>query len=162
LGLEPGQGGRQLPEEGGEVGEQGFPGPHAEDPLPFPVVQQVPHVHDLDGPIVPIGPRDVAEPVDLIVCDVSFISVTLILPVLPALLRSPGALVILIKPQFEAGREQVGKGGIVRDPEAQQFAVERVRRAAAELGAAGIEVTESPILGAEGNREFLLHCMFHL
>ena len=99
--------------------------------------------------------------------DVSFISATL---VLPAVLRAAFAgkaaerqeAVILVKPQFEAGREQVGKGGIVRDPEAQQFAVEKVRRAAAELGATGIEVTESPIFGAEGNREFLLHCMFHL
>jgi 23S rRNA (cytidine1920-2'-O)/16S rRNA (cytidine1409-2'-O)-methyltransferase len=109
----------------------------------------------------------VPEGIDLIAMDVSFISATL---VLPAVLRAAFAgkaaerqeAVILVKPQFEAGREQVGKGGIVRDPEAQQFAVEKVRRAAAELGATGIEVTESPIFGAEGNREFLLHCMFHL
>jgi 23S rRNA (cytidine1920-2'-O)/16S rRNA (cytidine1409-2'-O)-methyltransferase len=108
----------------------------------------------------------VPEHIELIAMDVSFISATL---VLPAVLRAAFAgkaagrqeAVILVKPQFEAGREQVGKGGIVRDPEAQQFAVEKVRRAAAELGATGIEVTESPIFGAEGNREFLLHCMFH-
>ncbi len=108
----------------------------------------------------------VPEHIELIAMDVSFISATL---VLPAVLRAAFAgkdagrqeAVILVKPQFEAGREQVGKGGIVRDPEAQRFAVEKVRRKAAELGATGIEVTESPIFGAGGNREFLLHCMFH-
>ncbi len=109
----------------------------------------------------------VPEPIEVIVMDVSFISATL---VLPAVLRAAFAAkaagrqeaVILVKPQFEAGREQVGKGGIVRDPAAQQFAVEKVRRRAAELGATEIDVTESPIFGAEGNREFLLHCNFHL
>jgi 23S rRNA (cytidine1920-2'-O)/16S rRNA (cytidine1409-2'-O)-methyltransferase len=62
-----------------------------------------------------------------------------------------------VKPQFEVGRENVGKGGIVRDPEAQQSAVQRVSATVAELGGAEVEVIESPILGAEGNREFLLH-----
>ena len=109
----------------------------------------------------------VPERIELIAVDVSFISATLVLPaVLDSAFNGKASsrqeAVILVKPQFEAGREQVGKGGIVRDPEAQQFAVEKVRRAAAELGATGIEVTESPIFGAEGNREFLLHCMFHL
>jgi 23S rRNA (cytidine1920-2'-O)/16S rRNA (cytidine1409-2'-O)-methyltransferase len=114
-----------------------------------------------------LKPEDVGEPVDFAAVDVSFISATL---VLPAVLRAAFAgkaaerqeTVILVKPQFEAGRAQVGKGGIVRDPEAQQVAVEKVRHAAVQLGATGTEVTESPILGAEGNREFLLHCMFHL
>jgi 23S rRNA (cytidine1920-2'-O)/16S rRNA (cytidine1409-2'-O)-methyltransferase len=109
----------------------------------------------------------VPERIELIAMDVSFISATL---VLPAVLRAAFAgkvlerqeAVILVKPQFEAGREQVGKGGIVRDRQAQQLAVDKVCGAAAELGATGIEVTESPIFGAEGNREFLLHCMFHL
>jgi 23S rRNA (cytidine1920-2'-O)/16S rRNA (cytidine1409-2'-O)-methyltransferase len=109
----------------------------------------------------------VPERIELIAMDVSFISVTLVLPaVLGSAFEGKASprqeAVILVKPQFEAGRKQVGKGGIVRDPEAQQFAVDRVRRAAAELGATGIEVTESPIFGAEGNLEFLLHCMFHL
>jgi 23S rRNA (cytidine1920-2'-O)/16S rRNA (cytidine1409-2'-O)-methyltransferase len=67
---------------------------------------------------------------------------------------------VLVKPQFEAGREHVGKGGIVRDPEAHGLAVKRVRVAIAELGGAEIEVTDSPVLGAEGNREFLLHARF--
>ena len=100
-------------------------------------------------------------PITFLAMDVSFISATL---VLPAVIRAIGyALtdaVVLVKPQFEAGREHVGKGGIVRDPEAHALAVERVRVAIAELGGAEIEVTDSPVLGAEGNREFLLHARF--
>jgi 23S rRNA (cytidine1920-2'-O)/16S rRNA (cytidine1409-2'-O)-methyltransferase len=69
-------------------------------------------------------------------------------------------LVILIKPQFEAGRERVGKGGIVKDEAAQQGAVERVRQKVEELGGKNIELMESPIMGMEGNREFLLHTDF--
>jgi 23S rRNA (cytidine1920-2'-O)/16S rRNA (cytidine1409-2'-O)-methyltransferase len=68
--------------------------------------------------------------------------------------------VVLVKPQFEAGREHIGKGGIVRDPEAHALAVERVRNAVVELGGEEVEVIDSPILGAEGNREFLLHARF--
>ncbi len=67
---------------------------------------------------------------------------------------------LLVKPQFEVGREQVGKGGIVRDPEAQQAAVVKVQRGVEETGGSGIEVIESPILGSEGNREFLLHALY--
>jgi 23S rRNA (cytidine1920-2'-O)/16S rRNA (cytidine1409-2'-O)-methyltransferase len=103
-----------------------------------------------------LRPSDVAEPVDLAVCDVSFISVTLILPVLTALLRSPGALVILIKPQFEVGRDQVGKGGIVRDPALHSEVCARIEAAVEALGFQ-TALMESPILGAEGNREFLLY-----
>ena len=104
-----------------------------------------------------------AAPVSFIAVDVSFISVTL---VLPAVLESTVAagsrceVVILIKPQFEVGRERVGKGGIVKDEAAQQGAVERVRRKVEELGGKNIELMESPILGMEGNREFLLHTEF--
>ncbi len=114
-----------------------------------------------------LRPEDVEEPVDFIAVDVSFISTTL---VLPAVLNAVGSrfrersgsleMVVLVKPQFEAGRGQVGKGGIVRDPEAQAAAVEKVRRAIAELGATSTDVIESPILGAEGNREFLLYARF--
>ena len=68
--------------------------------------------------------------------------------------------VILIKPQFEVGRERVGKGGIVKDEAAQQGAVRRVRQKVEELGGKNIELMESPILGMEGNREFLLHTDF--
>ncbi|HEX4310859.1 MAG TPA: TlyA family RNA methyltransferase [Acidobacteriaceae bacterium] len=68
--------------------------------------------------------------------------------------------VVLIKPQFEAGRERIGKGGIVRDPAAHQFAIDRVRACVEETGATQIEVIDSPITGAEGNREFLLHAIW--
>jgi 23S rRNA (cytidine1920-2'-O)/16S rRNA (cytidine1409-2'-O)-methyltransferase len=67
-------------------------------------------------------------------------------------------MVVLVKPQFEAGREHVGKGGIVRDPAAHQLAIDRVRACVADMGGTAIEIIDSPILGTEGNREFLLHC----
>jgi 23S rRNA (cytidine1920-2'-O)/16S rRNA (cytidine1409-2'-O)-methyltransferase len=100
------------------------------------------------------------SPIGMIAMDVSFISATL---VLPAVVESAGGgfeLVVLVKPQFEVGRERIGKRGIVRDPEAHQMAVQRVSAKVAELGGEGIEVIDSPILGAEGNREFLLHARF--
>jgi len=96
--------------------------------------------------------------------DVSFISATLILP---AVISSAfaanshgGQIVVLVKPQFEAGREHVGKGGIVRDADAQLASLEKVRSAVVELGAAKTDSIDSPILGAEGNREFLLYAVF--
>ncbi|HVC47751.1 MAG TPA: TlyA family RNA methyltransferase [Terracidiphilus sp.] len=93
----------------------------------------------------------------LLVMDVSFISATLVLgPVLEAAPRLDEA-VILVKPQFEAGRERVGNGGIVRDEAAQQAAVERVAAKVREVGWEVAGVMDSPIKGAEGNREFLLH-----
>jgi 23S rRNA (cytidine1920-2'-O)/16S rRNA (cytidine1409-2'-O)-methyltransferase len=99
---------------------------------------------------------EIGERVDLAVCDVSFISVTLILPAIVPLLHTGGQMVILIKPQFEVGKGQVGKGGIVRQPELHRAACERVERAVAELGFE-TGIIDSPILGAEGNKEFLLH-----
>ncbi|MFN0084703.1 MAG: TlyA family RNA methyltransferase [Blastocatellia bacterium] len=102
-----------------------------------------------------LQPGDFAAPFDLVAADVSFISLTRILPVVPALLR-PGAVVItLIKPQFEVGREEVGRGGIVRDEAAQRRVVEEVTQCAAALGLRVRGVIDSPILGADGNREFL-------
>lgn len=103
--------------------------------------------------------------ISFIAIDVSFISVTL---VLPAVLESTVAqtassqreVVILIKPQFEVGRERVGKGGIVKDETAQRDAVQKIRQKVEELGGKHIELMESPILGMEGNREFLLHAEF--
>ena len=114
-----------------------------------------------------LEPAQVPEPVELVTMDVSFISAT---QVLPAVLRAAFGdkplnrreLVLLVKPQFEAGREHVGKGGIVRSEEARQQAVSRVREAIAELGGREIEVIDSPILGTEGNREFLLHARFDI
>ena len=103
-----------------------------------------------------LKPEDIGEPVELAVCDVSFISVTLILPVLPGMLTKDGKMVILVKPQFEVERGQVGKGGIVRDPALHQAACARVEKALRSLGFRG-SIIESPIRGAEGNREFLLY-----
>ena len=103
-----------------------------------------------------LTPADTGEPVSLVVCDVSFISVTLIVPTFPSLLDDNGELVILVKPQFEAGRDEVGKGGIVRDAAVQQAACDRVRGAVEALGFHAA-IIDSPILGTEGNREFLLH-----
>ncbi len=99
---------------------------------------------------------EIGERVNLAVCDVSFISVTLILPAIVPLLQPGGQMVILIKPQFEVGKGQVGKGGIVRQPELHQAACERVAQAVADLGFEN-SIMDSPILGAEGNKEFLLH-----
>lgn len=104
---------------------------------------------------------------DFVAMDVSFISATLVLPAVIASAFPPQSdakrhrsIVVLVKPQFEAGREQVGKGGIVRDEDAQKAAVERVRQSVIQLGAQNTEHIESPILGAEGNREFLLYAEF--
>ena len=93
----------------------------------------------------------------LMVMDVSFISATLLLPAVLAAAQTLSEAVVLVKPQFEAGREHVGKGGIVRDEHAHRLAVERVKSCLADLGAHEIEVIDSPITGMEGNREFLLH-----
>src|SRR6266498_2044763 len=107
--------------------------------------------------------EQVGVTVDLIVMDVSFISATLVLPAVVAAgfpandAESAGRkLIVLVKPQFEAGREHVGKGGIVRDPEVQQQTVEKIRGAVQNSPSS----KNSPILGAEGNREFLLLGLF--
>jgi 23S rRNA (cytidine1920-2'-O)/16S rRNA (cytidine1409-2'-O)-methyltransferase len=111
-----------------------------------------------------LKPEDVGEPAGLVAVDVSFISATLVLPAVIRAARGEARrrleVVVLVKPQFEAGREAVGKGGIVRDAQAQMEAVEKVRRSLIELGAGQTDSIESPILGAEGNREFLLHGVF--
>jgi 23S rRNA (cytidine1920-2'-O)/16S rRNA (cytidine1409-2'-O)-methyltransferase len=103
-----------------------------------------------------LQPSDLDQLCSLAVCDVSFISVTLIVPAIPPLLTPDGEIVILVKPQFEVGRTEVGKGGIVRDPELHEAACRRVRDAVEALGF-HTGLIESPILGGEGNREFLLH-----
>lgn len=106
------------------------------------------------------------QPIRFFAVDVSFISATLVLPaVLAALAQGPdtpwqGELVCLIKPQFEAGREAVGKGGIVREQSARQFAIDRVAQSAHALGGTSLDVIESPIKGMEGNHEYLLHARF--
>jgi 23S rRNA (cytidine1920-2'-O)/16S rRNA (cytidine1409-2'-O)-methyltransferase len=102
-----------------------------------------------------LSPEDFTKPFDLIVSDVSFISLTKILPAITPLMGAGGVLILLVKPQFEAGRSEVGKGGIVRNPVVQKRVVEEVGRAAIEEGLTSRGAIESPILGADGNREFL-------
>jgi 23S rRNA (cytidine1920-2'-O)/16S rRNA (cytidine1409-2'-O)-methyltransferase len=103
-----------------------------------------------------LEPSAIGELAQLLVCDVSFISVTLILPKVPFLLTADGEFVVLIKPQFEVGREHVGKGGIVRDPALHEASCGKVREAAESLGY-HTRIMPSPLLGTEGNQEFLLH-----
>jgi 23S rRNA (cytidine1920-2'-O)/16S rRNA (cytidine1409-2'-O)-methyltransferase len=109
-------------------------------------------------------PGDLPKGLSFIAMDVSFISATLVLPpVVEAAFgnrENPAEAVILIKPQFEAGRQHIGKGGIVRDPAAHQLAISRVRECIGELNAKEVDVIDSPITGVEGNREFLLHARF--
>lgn len=100
--------------------------------------------------------EDIGELCEIAVCDVSFISVSLILPAIVPLLRANAEMVILVKPQFEVGRGEVGKGGIVRDPELHDAVCRKIESAVRELGFQ-TAIIDSPILGAEGNREFLLH-----
>lgn len=102
-----------------------------------------------------LQPTDFPCRFDLVVIDVSFISVTKVLPAIIPLLKPEGRLIVLIKPQFEVGRGEVGSGGIVRDAEKRAQVVENVTRAATELGLSRVGVIESPIQGAEGNIEFL-------
>jgi 23S rRNA (cytidine1920-2'-O)/16S rRNA (cytidine1409-2'-O)-methyltransferase len=107
--------------------------------------------------------RTVPEPIDFTSFDVSFISVTMVLEPAVALMKDTAALVILIKPQFEVGRGEVGKGGIVRDPALHEAACAKVLAAVQSsgsfvgMGGGPPDIIESPVLGAEGNREFLLY-----
>jgi 23S rRNA (cytidine1920-2'-O)/16S rRNA (cytidine1409-2'-O)-methyltransferase len=108
-----------------------------------------------------LKPGDIGESVSFVAIDVSFISVTLVLPaVIAAALaatKPDQEIVVLVKPQFEVGREAVGKGGIVRDEQLQMEAADRVKSALANLGWTRLDVIDSPIFGVEGNREFLLY-----
>lgn len=103
-----------------------------------------------------LKPEEFPNKFDLAVCDASFISATMLIPAIVPLLTGRGEMVILVKPQFEVGRDQVGKGGIVRDPELHRAACARVR-GVVEAHGFGVYIMESPLLGAEGNREFLLY-----
>jgi 23S rRNA (cytidine1920-2'-O)/16S rRNA (cytidine1409-2'-O)-methyltransferase len=96
-------------------------------------------------------------PFDIVTIDVSFISLRHILPVVPALIHGRADVIALVKPQFEAGRTEVGKGGIVRDPAVHARVVDEITAAADALGLGRAGSIESPIAGMEGNREFLLH-----
>lgn len=95
--------------------------------------------------------------VDVVTVDVSFISLRHILPVIPPLLSEGADVVVLVKPQFEAGRPEIGAGGIVRDPDVQARVVAQVVDSAAALGLEAVATCESPIAGGDGNREFFVH-----
>jgi 23S rRNA (cytidine1920-2'-O)/16S rRNA (cytidine1409-2'-O)-methyltransferase len=102
-----------------------------------------------------LAPEDFAERFDLAVMDVSFISATKVLPAVASLIKEAGRVVVLVKPQFEVGKGEVGKGGIVKDETKRARVVEEVNGAAEALGLKVRGVIDSPILGAEGNKEFL-------
>jgi 23S rRNA (cytidine1920-2'-O)/16S rRNA (cytidine1409-2'-O)-methyltransferase len=103
-----------------------------------------------------LGPEHIGEIVDFVTIDASFISLTMLLPRIPAVLKSGGYCMALVKPQFEVGRSKVGKGGIVRDPGLQQESVEKIVHAGAGCGLEFVGMNESPITGREGNREFFV------
>jgi 23S rRNA (cytidine1920-2'-O)/16S rRNA (cytidine1409-2'-O)-methyltransferase len=101
--------------------------------------------------------EQIKEPLDFGSADVSFISLKLILPPLKALLKPEGKVVCLIKPQFEAGRDKVGKKGVVRDPKVHEEVIEKIMNAAKDMGFSAAGLSFSPITGPEGNIEYLLH-----
>ncbi len=106
-----------------------------------------------------IQPEQLPGDLDLAVVDVSFISLELIFPAIVHFLKPGGLIIALIKPQFEVGKELVGRGGIVKDPSSHEFALDKVIRAAEANGLSHGGSTESPIEGTKGNREFL--AVFH-
>ena len=104
-----------------------------------------------------LDPKDLQNtPIDLIVMDVSFISATYIIPRFPFVLRPGGCAIVLIKPQFEVGKSMIGKGGIVKDPKAHRYAIERVLESVRASNMVPTGLTISPIPGGDGNREFLI------
>jgi len=107
-----------------------------------------------------LTPEKLGAAVDLVTVDVSFISATMILPVIPGLLKPRAEVLVLVKPQFEVGRGQVGEGGIVRDARLRQEAVTKVLRQLLELGFTQVGEVESILPGASGNREFFLHAVW--
>lgn len=109
-----------------------------------------------------VSADDIGGPVDIVVADLSFISLTVVLPALVGLLKDEGHLIALIKPQFEVGREEVSRGrGVITDPELHAWACKTVVATCEELGLSVSAVVPSPILGHEGNKEFLLHGVQH-
>jgi 23S rRNA (cytidine1920-2'-O)/16S rRNA (cytidine1409-2'-O)-methyltransferase len=116
---------------------------------PRVVVHEQTNARGLDGSIIP-------EPIDIVVCDASFISLTKVLEAPLKLAKRSAKLVALIKPQFEAGRDEVGKGGVVRDPGIHERVCTRARAWVQSQGWTILGVTPSPITGPEGNVEFLL------
>jgi 23S rRNA (cytidine1920-2'-O)/16S rRNA (cytidine1409-2'-O)-methyltransferase len=106
-----------------------------------------------------LGPDDIEGPVDLVVADLSFISLATVLPALVGVCAADGDLILLVKPQFEAGRAEASKGkGVVRDPAVWRRVLGEVRAATSQAGATMMAVMVSPLTGADGNVEFLAHC----
>ncbi len=103
-----------------------------------------------------LSPADLGEAIDLVTADLSFISVRLVLPAVRAVLRPGGHAILLVKPQFEVGRGEVGKGGVVRDEAKRRAVLDEVTAAAVALGFEPLGTAESPIEGPAGNREWLL------
>lgn len=140
--------------------ERGAAGVHAVDVghgQLHPKVAADPRVVSLEGTDArAVGERLPAERFGLVAIDLSFISVRLVLPALPPLMAAGCEVVILVKPQFEAGRAHVGRGGIVRDEAARRDAAAAVEEAVAALGCAILGFVPSPITGRDGNREYLL------
>lgn len=129
------------------------------------VATKQPPISEASAPIPSPISAPISSQLSFFAMDVSFISATLVLPAVLAALASAGErwqgeAVVLVKPQFEAGREWVGKGGIVRDPAAHTLALDRVRGCIEALGGRVLAQSDSPILGMEGNREFLYHARF--
>ena len=104
-----------------------------------------------------LTPDQLDEIPDLAVIDASFISLEKVLPSTTALIKPGSDIIALIKPQFEVGKGQVGKGGVVRDPDQHAQGIEKIKRVAAQAGCQVVQLCESPILGTKGNREFLIH-----
>ncbi len=104
-----------------------------------------------------VGAADFPGQIDGAVIDVSFISLALVLPVVYGIVREGGIVIALIKPQFEVGRGDVGKGGVVRDPDKHREVVERIAAVAREIGFAVSGTAESPLTGPKGNREFFIY-----
>jgi 23S rRNA (cytidine1920-2'-O)/16S rRNA (cytidine1409-2'-O)-methyltransferase len=122
-----------------------------------PLVRNDPRVVVLERTNIRLLPKEaIPEPVDLVTLDLSFISLTLVLPKIREFLAPGGAILALVKPQFEVGKGKVGKGGVVRDPALQQEAVEKVALAARDLGLAPGPAFPSPLKGPKGNQEYFL------
>ena len=106
-----------------------------------------------------IKTSDIGEPVDIAAIDVSFISLKLVLPVVKKLLKENGEIIALIKPQFEVGKSEVGKGGIVREKEKHEKVISEIKSFATDLGIKVLNITKSPITGQKGNVEFLIYIL---
>ncbi len=120
-------------------------------------LQRDPRVAPLEMNVRYLKPENLAERPSLITADLSFISLSKVLPALAAVAQENAEFLLLIKPQFELESGEVGKGGIVREPKLREQAIERVRKAAEACGMRGLGVEPSRLAGAEGNQEFFLH-----